>query len=293
MGTFPPVNPLSKMPKVLVAAEKMLGNYKESTIKRFVKELKTLDKKIDIDDGDTVLKFLKTANLEINSKTKDWFFWKVYAKYNGLKIPEAKFGKNLKIPYVPSEEMIDAVINGARNGLTRNSLILMKHTGCRVGELKQMYVDKSRGCVVIQSEKKRGTEKQRMVSIPYHVAEIQEWRKNGSHVSEAVRGIVKRLAKLTGNNDYLKIHGHTFRHYFGTEVYARTHDLMLVKELLGHEDVRETQIYVTIVRMSRPKIDAIKIGVDEPEKMVEKVKEGWRPVVTTENYVIFEKPTFP
>jgi len=68
---------------------------------------------------------------------------------------------------------------------------------------------------------------------------------------------------------------------------------MLVKELLGHEDVRETQIYVTIVRMSRPKIDAIKIGIDESEKMVEKVKEGWRPVVTTEKYVIFEKPTFP
>jgi len=46
-----------------------------------------------------------------------------------------------------------------------------------------------------------------MVPIPYHIAEIKEWRKNGSHVSEAVRGIVKRLAKLTGNNDYLKIHG--------------------------------------------------------------------------------------
>ncbi|MHA1722519.1 MAG: tyrosine-type recombinase/integrase [Candidatus Baldrarchaeia archaeon] len=91
----------------------------------------------------------------------------------------------------------------------------------------------------------------------------------------------------------MKIHCHTFRHFFATEVYAKTGDLMLVKELLGHEDIRETQIYVHIVRMSNPKKEAIKVDINDPEKMLELIRQGWKAAVQTDKFIIFEKSTFP
>jgi integrase len=39
---------------------------------------------------------------------------------------------------------------------------------------------------------------------------------------------------------------HRLRHTFGTELYRQTHDLLLVKEALGHEDVRNTVIYTRV-----------------------------------------------
>lgn len=42
--------------------------------------------------------------------------------------------------------------------------------------------------------------------------------------------IVKRLMLKTGSSDYLKIHSHTFRHFYAADLYAKTKDLVLVKD---------------------------------------------------------------
>lgn len=37
--------------------------------------------------------------------------------------------------------------------------------------------------------------------------------------------------------------GHSLRHHFATELYSRTHDLILIQELLGHASIATTRIY--------------------------------------------------
>lgn len=59
---------------------------------------------------------------------------------------------------------------------------------------------------------------------------------------------VSRLA-----NDYLHDLGlettiHKLRHWFGTSIYQSTHDLLLVRDLLGHADVTTTEGYAAFDR---------------------------------------------
>ena len=100
---------------------------------------------------------------------------------------------------------------------------------------------------------KKGVLKGRVVPISEEIVTIKDWEKNPKRIQKRVSDAAKRLVTLTGKLNYLKIHCHTFRHFFATETYTKKGDLMLVKELSGHEDAKETQIYVHIVRMSNPK----------------------------------------
>jgi len=244
------------MPRVLLVAERLRGQYAERTLKTFVELLKTLDRYCDIDNPIEVLRYIEGR--VPRAKKNYWDFYKIYARFYGIPLPSARFRKNRPIPYVPPGEMLEDIIRAVKKPAMRNALRILKATGCRVGELKQLRFDVARRAAIIVCEKKRGVLKERIVPVPEEIAVIKEWDKDPKRIQKRVRDATKRLAALTGNQDYLKIHPHTFRHWYATEVYAKTHDIMLVKELLGHEKLEDVTIYVHIVRMQNPKKEAIK-----------------------------------
>lgn len=55
---------------------------------------------------------------------------------------------------------------------------------------------------------------------------------------------------------------HTFRHSFATRLIETGYDIKLVQSLLGHRDIRTTEIYLHVVRN---RTDAIASPVDEME----------------------------
>lgn len=64
------------------------------------------------------------------------------------------------------------------------------------------------------------------------------------HIS-AVRKAVKRGVQETGIQK--PVGCHTFRHTFATELLRRGSDIRTVQELLGHSDIRTTQIYTHVL----------------------------------------------
>lgn len=88
--------------------------------------------------------------------------------------------------------------------------------------------------------------------------EVQEWVEfsmkgvtqpvcNGGHVH--IRSVQMRWRlMLTEVGGYVPGRGiHSLRHNFGVEMYRATHDIVKVKQLLGHENVTTTQVYATAV----------------------------------------------
>ncbi len=57
---------------------------------------------------------------------------------------------------------------------------------------------------------------------------------------------IKRAVKLVGINK--RITAHTFRHSFATHLLQRGTDIRTIQELLGHNDVKTTEIYTHILR---------------------------------------------
>jgi integrase/recombinase XerD len=61
----------------------------------------------------------------------------------------------------------------------------------------------------------------------------------------------KRISRAAKLND--DIHFHTLRHSFASNLVQRGVNLYVVKELLGHEDIKTTQIYSHLTQSSLSK----------------------------------------
>jgi len=56
----------------------------------------------------------------------------------------------------------------------------------------------------------------------------------------------RSLAAKPGNPNLLRIGFHTFRHWKATMLYHQTHDILFVKEFLGHRSLNTTMLYIQL-----------------------------------------------
>jgi integrase len=104
---------------------------------------------------------------------------------------------------------------------------------------------------------------------------------------------MERLARLTNNTRYRKIHFHTFRHVFALRTYHRTKDILHVKTLLGHRNLMTTQRYVElycqIYDTNQPDQFITKIAATKEER-INLINDGWTFIKNDENDWYFRKP---
>lgn len=83
--------------------------------------------------------------------------------------------------------------------------------------------------------------------IDFSSKEIKEQVCDGGHLH--IRSVQSRFRLvLTSVGAYVRGRGvHAIRHAFAVQMWKKTKNLMLVKQLLGHEQVTTTQVYATAV----------------------------------------------
>ncbi len=159
------------------------------------------------------------------------------------------------LPEVLSVDEIDAMISAidpASPEAVRNHAIMETLYGCglRVSELinleiSRVYLDEE--YVVVRG---KGS-KERLVPLsPVAAAEIRRWLLERADINvkpgeeNMIFYIVKRLADLAGIKR--EVSPHTLRHSFATHLLEGGANLRAIQQMLGHESIATTEIYIHI-----------------------------------------------
>jgi integrase len=83
----------------------------------------------------------------------------------------------------------------------------------------------------------------------------------------------------------------TFRHWKGTTEYHKTHDILHVKELLGHKQIRSTMVYINLeAAIFTDKNDEFHVSIAESLEQACKLLEvGFEYVTDMDGKKLFRK----
>jgi len=178
--------------------------------------------------------------------------------FNKIKSP--KLAKSFPV-YIAEAELI-LILNQTEDQLLKDIFTTAYYTGMRLNELLSMkwnWIDFSQELITIKNSNDFNTKNKRERVIPIHpkvkkifqryfqiVFNIKNsfvfYRKSGIKLNgEFISKQFKQAVRSAELND--DIHFHSLRHSFASALVQRNVSLYAVKELLGHENIKTTQIY--------------------------------------------------
>ncbi|AVR46728.1 site-specific tyrosine recombinase XerD [Christiangramia fulva] len=230
----------------------------------------------------TIQEFIYDASKKVNARSQsrlisglrsffDFLIFEEYRKDNPLELIEApKIGRKLPDTLSISEiDKIIAAIDLGKNEGERNRAIIETLYGCglRVSELINLKVSDlffEEGFIKVTGK----GDKQRFVPISnYTVKFINIYKdevRNHLEISPAhtdtlflnrrgkkltramIFTIVRRLTEAAGIRK--TVSPHTFRHSFATHLLENGADLRAIQQMLGHESIITTEVYVHVER---------------------------------------------
>jgi len=188
-------------------------------------------------------------------------------------LEENPFNK-IKSPKVPksfpvfiSETELIHILNKTEVQLFKDIFTTAFYTGMRLGELLNMkwnWIDFSQEVIIIKNSDEFSTKNKRERIIPIH-PKVKTILKNRFPIGERQQNdfVFNRLEGVKLNESYIskqfkkavrsaklndEIHFHSLRHSFASALVQRDVSLYAVKELLGHENIKTTQIYSHLQR---------------------------------------------
>jgi integrase/recombinase XerD len=188
-------------------------------------------------------------------ETFDMFMRSIGQKWN-----KPFYARYDKLPKIPSEEKVNMLISHAS---PRMALILSmsRDLGSRPVELtwlKVADINFENGIVNITGAKytvgRNGKLKSTTLEmLKQHIknnclnANDRLFPTESENISESYRRLRNRLAKKLQDPTFKTIRLYDFRHFKASMEYHRTKDLLYIKQLLGHKDLRTTLRYTQLL----------------------------------------------
>jgi integrase len=232
--------------------------YRKSTIEAKVNRLERLVRLgANLFDPKSVKRIIANDQWKENYKSGLVSAYQAFVEMIDLDWKPPRYKPVQKLPFIPHEKEIDALIAGCGKKVA-TCLQLLKETGMRIGEawnLEWTDIDEE-NCTVTCTPEKHGTPRQFRVSkklitmlnvLPHNNIKVFE---NTNMIAHGInfRNQRKRLSKKLQNPRILKISFHSLRHWKATTEYHRTKDILHIKEMLGHRRITSTLIYTHLVQ---------------------------------------------
>lgn len=261
--------------------ELKLRNYSRKTIqsylvclKDYFKYIKNIKKDPDIA---LIKKYLlerkeegwapQTVNLHLNAIK--YFYREIYKSKVFIDLKFAKTSK--KLPVVLSRKEIEQIINSIQNGKHKLLISLSYGAGLRVSEAVNLKIrDVNLDELTIHIKNAKGN-KDRITIFPEKLkadlSELMALQHGNEYLFESERGgkLTERTAQmvfekaLKSANIQKDASFHSLRHSFATHLLENGVDVRFVQELLGHQNIRTTQLYT---KVTNPSLKNIKSPLD-------------------------------
>jgi integrase len=230
--------------------------------------LRMLEKRgANLADPETVKEVLaKQSNTETAHNNKPWSTsrkrnminsYTMFLRFQGKAWEKPTNRVTRKIPFIPTEQEIDDLIAASPSPLAA-FLQLLKETAMRRGEAIRIPwkdVDLERRIILCNHPEKGSNPRifsdlsGKLLSMLNALPKENEML-FGTATENQLKNILcrtrKRLAYRMGNPRLEEIHMHTFRHWKATMLYHYKPDLLIVAEFLGHKDLENTRMYVSL-----------------------------------------------
>jgi len=209
---------------------------------------------------DSVKSYLLIQNVGVNSSRLQYasisfFFREILGKPFTLEeVPIKK--KEKQLPKVISKEKIKQLIDSTENLKHRLIIKLLYSSGLRLQELidlKRKDIDFERNILNVKKGKGKKdritliSETLKLDLLKYYSNNIFSTEyifegRNGKYTKKSVQKVLDEAGKKVG----LKIHPHMLRHSFATHLLEQGTDIRHIQKLLGHSDLKTTEIYTHV-----------------------------------------------
>jgi len=226
-----------------------------------IRALNEVSRNVNLNSPNEVSLYIAKKNVKDSFKANLCDFYKHYSEHYGIHFIKPKYRRDHKLPYVATTEELSIIISHASK---KYSLIysIMRDTGLRPIEVSNITledIDLDKGTINIYSAKHGNP---RIVKVKSStLAMLKEYVQkhnintndklfpNSGVISNTFCRLRTSLARKLKNPNLKKIRLYDYRHYFATNLYYETKDLLLTKEMLGHRNIQSTMVYTHLVKL--------------------------------------------
>ena len=240
-----------------------LRRYSHQTEKSYISIAKDF-----LASGKTPREFLLFYTTKSKSTMRSAYFALKFFHENVLntkfdeKLPLAR--KSLKLPLVLSKDEINKMIESTKNLKHKLIIMFLYYAGLRLDEarnLKWQDIDFDREIIHLKTAK---GDKERVIFFHKKLIDVLKMyglreegpifvsQREGKYNKRTIQQIIKSASKKVGIKK--NVTPHTLRHSFATHLLESGADIRYIQQLLGHKDLKTTQIYTHVANKDIKKL---------------------------------------
>ncbi len=243
---------------------KMKNNGKSNHSIKFVdKSLTYISKHADLNQPETVKQFIANKTVSNGYKRNLCIAYNKYCKYYKIEWEMPLYKTEAKRRRIPTTENIERLIARA-SPILGIKLRVSKETGLRPIELHNLKVkdvDLDRKAIYPTTAKNGSARTLKIsnslqVTLQNHInrnklnPNDKLFRGTAENYGKYYRAMRNNLAEKLNNQSLKTVRLYDFRHYYATKLYAKTRDLLFVKQQMGHKKIETTLIYTQLLNLN-------------------------------------------
>jgi len=277
------------------------NNKSDYTIRFTDKALTYISKHADLNNPEAVKQFIASLQASNGYKKNLCISYNHYCQYYEIKWQMPLYKTEAKSIRIPTSEKLEKLIASAGRVLSIK-LRISKETGLRPVELcnlkvKDVDLDQR---TIYPTTAKYGLARTLRISnnlqqaIADHIIRAnlnpndKLFKGNADFYGKKYRAMRNALAKKLKDHTIRQIRLYDFRHYFATTLYAKTKDILYVKQQMGHKKLETTLIYTQLLHLNEDDEYTCKTAQNVKEA-TQLIENGFQYVTEMDGLKLFKK----